>query len=182
MKRFTIIVFAYVLIIAGSMFISSRITSESIYDKYLINSEGFVIPYSDFSKAIVFYRDILNFKPFYKESFQKEEKNIVGFFISKHSRIFLAPKNDYYPAASPANSTVVIRVRNGFKKLHDAIVQNSENSTEIFVTPENYLNIVERGRISSIVRLPWGREFVAYDYDGNKIIYLEPKRRSRSIQ
>lgn len=133
-----------------------------------------MIPTANHSEAVRFYRDTLDFEPIFVNSKSKDDKEIAGFKVNRFLTLFLTP----LPTSTNvpySGSTVVIKVRNGFSKLHKALVKRSPSKKALQVTDENYASITERGSISSIIQKPWGKEFVAYDYDGNKIIYVQTK-------
>lgn len=178
-KQFIIVATSYIVIICGTMYYSGIATTASIYDKFFISSEGIIIPTTDYKRAIEFYHNILDFDPIYSNSAHKSIDNIVGFKINRFLSLFLVQRTAAAGPTSPG-STFVIRVRNGFEKLHKILINRTYTKLEVKATESNYLDLDEKGTISSIIQKPWGKEFVASDFDGNKVIFVQPKLWSRS--
>jgi hypothetical protein len=154
------------------MYFSGRISEKSLYDKYLVDFDGVILPYSHYDATVYFYSQVLNFKPLVKKL--KDSKKVIGFEISKKRRIYLEPL-----AEVPDSKGVVlnIRVRNGFDELHSQLVVRSEKPVHR-AKRQDYLGLDARGVITQIVERAWGREFVAYDLEGNKVIFTHTKSRS----
>ncbi len=171
MKRQSSLLFlAYTTIIFGTMYLSGKVSELSLYDRFIIDFHGAILSYKDYNKSVNFYSDILNFTPIKS----KDKKSIVGFKISKYNKFYL--KKEKTPQKS-SKSTIIVRVRNGFKELHSELIVRSEKPIQK-ANKNNYLSLDIKGAITQIVKRKWGEEFVAYDYNGNKIVFLKTKNRN----
>ncbi len=170
-KQTALLAVVYSFIIFGTMAISGWVSERNLYDKYIIEFDGIILPYQHYALTVNFYKNVLNFKPLLRKD---KSKAIVGFEISSKRHMYLEPANEF---SSSTGQTISIKVRNGFDELHSQLVVRSEKPLTR-VTKENYLSIKDKGVITRIVKRRWGREFVAYDYEGNRVIFTEYKRKN----
>jgi hypothetical protein len=159
-------VVVYGLVILLVMYWSGSRTTRTVYDAYRAELEGVAFSVKDRAASVLFYQRVLEFQPI------KSHNEIVGIQMPSSRRL-------YFRAESGSPSVGVIRVRNGFKKLHARLVTNSGEPS--FNVPEgNYEQVLPPSRVSAIVRRSEGMEFWVADPDGNKLVFYEPRRRSLS--
>lgn len=174
MSRFAITAAAYSLIIAATFWWSSGVVEKkSLYDRYIVNVEGGVLSVSDIGRAVNFYTDVLDFSPVRK----KGEDGVIGFKFNNRQVLYLS-LTPGTPQRPPGLQTVILRVRNGFDKLHRALLTRRGNKA-VQLRENSYRGDLERmapGAVSEVAELPWGREFVVKDPDGNTFIFYSARR------
>ncbi len=166
------IIFAYSMLIIGTILYSSRVTERTLYDRFIVGFEGVLLNSTDLSRSLSFYRDKLDFPPIY--DVRKGDKKIVGFRMGGDRKLMLSNE-----ALSGRDTSVLLKVRNGidglYKKLstrlghHGATLPELTNSQSF--PPES---------ISELKNRTYGKEFVVSDPDGNRLIFYTSKRRSTS--
>ena len=178
-KQNIVTVCAYAGIIATTCWLSGKMMAgKTIYDRYIISFEGNVLTTSDAQQAKSFYMDVLDFTPIVRGD--GLESTLVGFSFPGKRSMFVGLRPDI-PAQSSKillPQTSVLRVRNGFDALHSLIVARSGNPA-VPLSPQNYeraLDVMTANRISEVVTFPWGKEFIAKDFDGNRLIFYSPRR------
>lgn len=157
-KEFAILFVTYSSVLVGAMWWSGKVTEPTIYDRYRVRLEGVGIHVSELTRSVVLYRDILSFEPLPGHKAQR-----AGFSLPDKRKLFVR-------AGGPegAGSEIVLRVRNGFARLHEhlrgRIATLGEGENIPTITP--------------MLEVPWGEEFTVTDYDGNRFVYFLPRRRS----
>lgn len=176
-------VFAYTIIIVGTMILSGQIFDrKTLYDRFIVRPEGSILFSTDMERTVRFYTEVLDFVPIM--SHETTVPQVVGFLAPGDQRILLnlippagGKQLQSEPQTQLGNSALVFRVKNGFPAFHESIVQRSGVQTHP-LTQERYLNDVlglPSGHVSSVASLPWGNEFVVKDFDNNLLIFYHPK-------
>jgi len=159
----------------GTFWISGSLTGRAtLYDQYLVRLEGAVISTSNVELATKFYSEVLDL-PSIRQGVSSE---VVGFQLPGDRRLFLRHTKRKALNIGDDDGVIAIRVRNGFEKLHRQIVSRSA-APAVALSKDNYLDaisILPGGRVSEILELEGGAEFLVKDFDGNKLVYFEPKK------
>ena len=163
-------------VICGVCVWSGRFAERTIYDRYIVRFESTSIPVRDREVARDFYSRVLNFTPL---PAQHDTDKLIGFQLPEKRRLVLELRDatGTQPKAADESNTglLVLRVRNGFEKLHEELVNRSGCTTQP-VTPTNYLSNTKPGCISEIFEGERGWEFAVSDPDGNHLLFYRPKR------
>jgi catechol 2,3-dioxygenase-like lactoylglutathione lyase family enzyme len=147
---------------------------KTLYDKYLIKPEGAVIHVADVDRAIDFYRDVLDFS--LAESDQDTEGERSLSLLGK-KKLFLepVPTRDGSGYQRPSAAAILIRVRNGFEKLHQELIARLGAPPQ-HIGHANYWESMQPGTISEIFQGQWGNQFAVCDPDGNMLVFYRPRR------
>lgn len=165
---FLLTVISYVAVIVGVIVWSGQTVEKTLYDKYIIYWEGAILPVSSIAQARAFYRDVLNFT----EVDTPESGTAAAFLITPKKRLLLQATPQ-----PPADGTVlIVRVRNGFGKLHDELVKRTHSEIEV-LNPAQAIDAIHPGQVSQVYQGPWGKQFVIRDTDHNRIVFYEPFRK-----
>ena len=184
-KQQVLLVVLYTAIIGGAVYWSGKFTSRTLYDKYIVLLEGVEIPVKNLDKAAYFYRNVLDFRPIYRD--KEGKSDILGFELLEGRKIFLNPiRSGDAQSGAPTDppevsdpSVVVLRVRNGLEQLQQELVRKSKRSAPTLSASDS-ANKVPRGRVSNIVVRPYGEEFYVKDLDGNVLVFYRPNKRKGS--
>ena len=157
----------YAITILSVIFISGKITSKTIYDKFIVNFDGIYVNTNNKNDFIKFYTEVLNFKPL----FNNNSEEIYGFEISDNNKILINSKKK--PNSNFHKINITIKVRNGFSKLHNEL--KSRISKYKFVNKNNNSEKL----ISQITKVDWGEKFTISDPEGNRYNFIKSKRRRK---
>jgi catechol 2,3-dioxygenase-like lactoylglutathione lyase family enzyme len=168
--------FSYTIIIVGVFVWSGKFREKTLYDKYTIYPESTVMRVSDLDKAKSFYSQVLDF-PLLKGKGYPPSQNIVGFQLPGKRKLFLqaAPCASNCDGAAHSSEALLVRVRNGFMKLHRELAPRFDKP-EQKIEQVNYWDTVAPGGITEIFDGNWGKQFVVSDYDGNLLIFYRPHK------
>lgn len=167
----------YTAIVIAVLYWSGRVSEKTLYDKYIISLDGTAMPITDKNGAARFYSQVLNFDPIWKEDEQSEQKSIIGFELPGKRHIVLDFSDDQPPRARQIYSVMpVIRVRNGFDKLHAELVRRSASPAQP-VAHGNHFQVLPPATVSEVFDGPLGSEFVVTDLDGNRLLFYRRHRR-----
>ena len=167
-----LITLANILIVLGILRWSSTSSERTLYDRYIITLEGTLLSVRNRELAENFYKEILDFSPLKNKS---EENQFSTFVLSNKAKIFLKEVDS--KLRNPPRASIVIRVRNGFYKLHKNLRRRIEEKPHL-AEAELDKNSLAAPKISAIIERDWGKEFVVSDLDKNRIIFFSPRRRS----
>ena len=153
------VVAAYTAIVLASMYYSGQVSEKTLYNRFVVSVEGLTFPSSNVQRSSEFYANVLDFK-----------KLPGGDSVEKNDALFELPSGEKLLARETKSalspSEVAFRVRNGFEKLHKELTNRTKKLTT-------------GARVSTIVKRPWGEEFVANDPDGNRFVFYREYRLSR---
>lgn len=168
-----LLVTLYSGIVFGTLWWTSSVTNVTIYDKYLVRFEGVSLAVRDPERSIGFYREVLNFIPLPASLATEHSENRTGVLLPDKRKLFFERAQD---SAEPRSPLVVLRVRNGFDRLHREL---SERLARFRAASGDSTPPAGANRaISPIHSESWGEEFTVTDDDGNGVVFLQPRRRS----
>ncbi len=182
--QFILLFVLYTIVISGTMFYSGRIAEKtSLYDRFLISLEGTVLPVANLERSLKFYTEVLDFRPLIQHSTLKP----VGLLLPEKRKLFFKLLSEDSITSSPeisgtAHTSIVVRVKNGVTKLHSGLLARLPQRPSK-IAYESYtadFKALPPETISNIIEVPWGKEFIVRDADGNSLIFYQPTRRSGS--
>ena len=147
---------------------SGSVDDKTLYDKYIVRFEGLIAPRSNPESNREFYRKVLNFP--------EVEDKVASYFGKTAYAITPSGKLYFRDAGDLSGHTpvILIRVRNGIKKLHKEIVQRlGEEQTQ--VVPASALAGLQSREVSQLFRGSYGDQFVTADPDGNQILFYQKR-------
>jgi len=155
------------------MVYSGKLTKKTtLYDRFIISLEGSFVQSSNIEKSLDFYTGILDFTPLRST----DTNQPLGLLLPGKKKLFFSEPLSSREISS--TSTHTLKVRNGFDKLHQRIVERSKQpSIKFSLKDKASYSQLPPGRVSEIIQRPWGREFVVRDPDGNNLIFYRPTRR-----
>ncbi len=169
------LVVSYTLIIVGTMYLSGRITHQTLYNIYSVKFEGVKLPVSDRSRSRDFYQKVLDLYTQPVSGVNVDRVRLPG-----KRYLFLENVTDGSSVAQEkVQQAVLINVRNGFSRLHEAIVRRAGGNAET-LQPEQQICTVSPGKITTILKDRSGRSFAARDPDGNCLVFFQPRNRMSS--
>ena len=171
----TLITFILYSVIIVSVFVlSGKHGQKTLYDKYLIKSDGAVIYVSNLTRAVAFYHDFLDFPLSALEQGDQDSAHCVD--LPGRKKLFLEPAPQGVSTADYIRPTaILIRVRNGFDQLHRELLARHGGSAES-VKDVSAWQSIPAGSLSEIFEGRWGAQFAARDYDGNILLFYRPKK------
>jgi len=164
------LVLVYTVIIVGTVIWSGRIVEKTLYDKYIIYLEGIILPVTDLEATSEFYRDVLNFT-----ELEKSPAVAFGeraFIIANQKKLFLRQIAE----EKRLTPVIVVRVRNGFKKLHQSLLRRFGGKAQMMLNDDDFSKM-DTGRVSQIIT--WknpGDQFFLSDQNHNIIIFYQQRR------
>ena len=157
---------AYSVIIIVVFAFSGRSAEKTLYDRYLIKAEGEVLPVTDVKRALAFYHKVLDLPV--DETPKKHQ--VPSVLLPGKQRLFMQQVPDTPDHFMPRPAAVVVRVRNGFERLHTDFLRRLAQPTRE-ITKAHYWENMSPGSISQIFIGQWGRQFAVCDYDGNTLMF-----------
>lgn len=166
-KRPLVTILVYLTVSLGVLLWSGTARPVSLFDSYLVTLERIVLPTSNRALAESFYRESLNFR------------QTNGHIPSVRNRgDFLLPDGKLL-GFSPDVPVLVFRVRNGFYKLHKALVKNI-NAFAANTSTETQKALREQ-RISQISPGVYGPQFLVHDPSGNILLFYRTRSKLPSL-
>lgn len=171
-----LVALVYSAIVLGIMALSGKTSEKTLYDRYLVSVEGIVVPISDYNSAVKFYTEVLDFIPIHAND---NPTRVIGFRLANSRKLLFSLREHLPNSADSLPPLLVIKVRNGFEKLHRALAQRSDASV-VTVAAEDFNELIPPSRVTQIVERSWGGEFVVTDPDGNRLLFYQPTQQSAS--
>lgn len=165
----------YSLVVIAVVARSSSTVEKTLYDKYIIYLEGAILPVSDHKNSADFYRDVLDLvEQDPAPAGDSPEQQQSTFLITPKKRLFL--QSNLPGQGIDRSPVLIVRVRNGFKKLHAELIKRTKFPVQTVET-ENALEQVKASHVTQIFRSSRGDEFLVSDPDHNRIIFYQPVRK-----
>lgn len=186
-KRSLVTTLIYLTVSLGVLLWSGTARPVSLFDRYLVTLDRIALPTSDRALAESFYRESLDFRQTggHIQSIRNPLMNHGDF-----SEDFLLPDGKLL-GFSPDAPVLVFRVRNGFYKLHKALVKNisafTANTSTLMETqkalPEQRIpeQRIPEIRISEISPGAYGPQFLVHDPSGNILLFYRTQSKLPSI-
>lgn len=156
-QSFIRVVGLYVIVIIGVLFSSTNIAEKTLYDRFIVNLEGISLQVENPQDSLRLLHEVLDFVPF--ETAHKKTA-VLGVTLPDQRKILLEPLMAGDSSHSPA---IIIRVRNGFKKLHKKLLKRVESKPEASF------------RISAIIEGVFGSQFLVEDNSGTRLLFTQRK-------
>ncbi|MCC6221564.1 MAG: hypothetical protein IT291_10030 [Deltaproteobacteria bacterium] len=177
----------YTAVVISTMAISGKVIQrKTLYDKFLINLEGLAFQSTDIERSIRFYIQVLDFKPIYNRTDTAEGDKADGFLLPDNRKVFFNLSGTEQEIAGPSThkgstNLGIIRVRNGFKKLHSKIRSRNEllRAKYIKLNKDGTTFAENLENISEIKEQSWGYEFRVSDHMGNELLFYYTKKFSK---
>ena len=168
---------SYAGVIVATLIASGLYREKTLYDNYLINMEGGIFEVSDLKVSADFYKNVLNFTEF-KGKIPPMPSLELTFQLPGKKKLFLVSAPQSSTPTPAGRSGTVIRVRNGFEKLHSDLLSRLGQSLPAAsnVNTNNFWENMKAQTISEIFTGPWGQHFVVCDPDRNMLIFYGPGR------
>ena len=161
---------AYPVIIGFGVFWSSSAVEKTLYDRYIIYNEGIVFESDKIGPSSKFYSKVLNFPEGSKVN-NASALGVSSFHISEQQSLHLA-----YNESPDKSPIVIIRVRNGFKKLHQELIRRLGKESQN-LGPDNNLANIKSGEVSDIFKGSLGDQFITRDPSGNRMLFYQKRLR-----
>lgn len=150
-----------VIVLLSSTFGGRR----TLYDKYLAKLEGAEFVLRDSRENRLFYTQVLDFKPLMGRGLKEGE--IIAYQLPLGNKLYVKDSTKDSPS-NTKQGKILLQVRNGYSLLHREIRRKFK---EHFANTPHSANSL--AQISKSNKYPWGREFIAQDFDGNQIIFFK---------
>lgn len=161
---------SYPIIIGISVLWSGTTVEKTLYDRYIIYNEGLILHAKDAAASRKFYADILDF-PAFLSTKGFTSLGDFGFALGEQQSVYLRDKD-----VADTTPIVLVRVRNGFFKLHGELLKRLGSAAQI-VVPETALSEISPGKVSEVYRGPLGDQFVVRDPSGNRVLFYQKRLR-----
>ncbi|HQH27717.1 MAG TPA: VOC family protein [Oligoflexia bacterium] len=174
-----LVFFCYVAIILCVAVYSGRTGQKTLYDRYLIKPEGAIIQVADIERSVSFYNTVLDFPL----ADSRDSQTTRSFVLPGPRRLILEAvparqsdtDNQTDSRNLPRSAAVLIRVRNGFEKLHKEYASRLGRPAQP-ITNTSYWDDMQPDSISEVFHGEWGIQFAVRDPDGNMIVFYRPRR------
>lgn len=159
----------YTITIVGVCFWSGTVSQKTLYDKYIISLDGLLVPSQSKDNQVDFYSKILDFQPL-RHPAEDASREIFSFQFPGKRKLLIEQVQET-PSITP-----IIRVRNGFQKLHNALVRRSGQPEQPTGSNLDWTKIA-KGTVSNVFDGSFGPEFLVCDAEGNKILFYNAERK-----
>ncbi|MCB0360883.1 MAG: hypothetical protein KDD44_14645 [Bdellovibrionales bacterium] len=161
----------YLAVIVVTCWVSGLVAGRAtVYDRYIVRLDGPLLAGAPTQELSSFYRETLEL------SEVRHDDQVLAFRLPDKKLLYI----DRQPSEQRHGfrQRLVLRVRNGFDKLHNEFVEKIEAPPEPLKFDDGYedrLASLPPGSITQVAETSWGREFAIVDPAGNTLIFYTPK-------